>query len=89
MNPINLARPASKRVKRLAERVTRLGWSAGGQLEVEQELVQGGELVHLLQDALHRPVGLGADTLSEDGADLESGKRGLTQLLNPRRGCKK
>ena len=89
MNPINLARPASKRVKRLAEGVTRLGRSASGQLEVEQELVQGGELVHLLQDALHRPVGLGADTLSEDGADLESGKRGLTQLLNPRRGCHK
>ena len=89
MNLINLARPASKRVKRLAERVARLGRSAGGQLEVEQELVQGGELVHLLQDALHRPVGLGADTLSEDGADLESGKRGLTQLLNPRRGCQR
>lgn len=28
----------------------------------------------LLQDALHRPVGLGADTLSKDSADLESGE---------------
>ena len=74
MNLINLARPASEWVQRLAERVTRLGWSAGGQLEVEQELVQGGELVNLLQDALHRPVRLGADTLTEDGADLESGE---------------
>ena len=74
MNRINLTRPAAKRIERLAQRIAGLGWSACGQLEVEQELVQRGELVHLLQDALHRPVGLWADTLSEDGANLESGE---------------
>ena len=66
-------RPAAKRIERLAERVAGLGWSACGQLEVEEELVQSGEFVNLLQDALHRPVRLRADTLTEDGADLESG----------------
>ena len=69
-----MTRPAAKRIERLTQRIAGLGWSPRGQLEVEQELVQRGELVHLLQDTLHCPVGLGADTLSEDGANLESGE---------------
>ena len=71
-----MARPASERIQRiqrLAEGIAGLSGSPGGKLEVEEELVQGVELVDLLQDALHCPVRLGADALREDGANLEQG----------------
>ena len=66
-----LGLPAPQRVERLSERIAGLRRTSCRKFEVEEQLIQGGEFVNLLQYVLHGSVRLRTDIFSENCTDLE------------------